>query len=190
MISSARFIAVLDACVLYSQAKRDLLLHFASAGMYKPKWTALINEEWTRNLLLKRPDILPEKLAYTVDQMNSAFPDGEVTGFKKLIAALELPDADDRHVLAAAIRSGASVIVTDNIKDFPAKDLNKYDVVAETPDLFASNLVDLDPEKAYTAFRTLALGLKKPPRSDEEILTTIRETLLMPTTAAKLAALL
>jgi predicted nucleic acid-binding protein len=48
--------------------------------------------------------------------MNAAVRDCLVTGYEPLIGAVELPDPDDRHVLAAAIRARAQVIVTETSK--------------------------------------------------------------------------
>lgn len=97
-------VALLDACILYPAPLRDLLLHIADRGLYRPKWTDKIQEEWTRNLLLNRPDLLAVQLQKTTDAMNRAFPDATIRNFEPLIASLTLPDAHDRHVLAAAIR--------------------------------------------------------------------------------------
>ena len=52
--------------------------------------------------------------------MDEHVPDCLVTGYEPLISGLSLPDADDRHVLAAAIHVGASLIITYNLSDFPA----------------------------------------------------------------------
>lgn len=123
MIHSARFTAVLDACVLYPAPIRDLLLHLANAELYTPKWTDRIHDEWLRNLILNRPDLEATKLERTIREMKNAFPDSGVENYESLILSLQLPDEDDRHVLAAAIRCKADVIVTFNVKDFPAKDL-------------------------------------------------------------------
>ncbi|GAC1604294.1 MAG: hypothetical protein NVS3B25_33440 [Hymenobacter sp.] len=119
MIHSPRFVAVLDACVLYPAPIRDLLLHLATLGLYTPKWTEIIHDEWTRNLLKNRQDLTAEQLQKTKAAMCGAFPDADVLHFEALIEALELPDLDDRHLLAAAIRCQADIIVTSNLKDFP-----------------------------------------------------------------------
>ena len=87
----------------------------------------------------------------------------KVENYEQLIPALTLPDPNDRHVLAAAIRSSASVIVTFNLKDFPKKNLDKYGIEAQHPDNFIMHLLDLSPDTVFTAIRTLRNGLKKPP---------------------------
>lgn len=103
MIYSPRFTVLLDACVLYPAPIRDILLNLADLGIYSPKWSEIIQEEWIRNLLENRPDLSKLKLRRTVQVMNAAFPDAQVHSFEELIDLLELPDLGDRHVLAAAI---------------------------------------------------------------------------------------
>jgi len=126
---SNRFTAILDANVLYPFLVRDVLLSLAEAGLYRPLWTAEINDGWTRHLLEKRPDAV-EQIKATVSIMNDAFPEAVVDNYHDLIPAIELPDPNDRHVLAAAIRGSAHVIVTENISDFPSDKLDHYDLEA------------------------------------------------------------
>ena len=95
--------------------------------------------------------------------MDLAIPDGLVTGHETLIAGLTLPDSDDRHVLAAAIRCNASVIVTFNEKDFPASALAPYGIEAQHPDLFIDNLFDLDQAAVVAAAQRQRAQLKNPP---------------------------
>ncbi len=132
---SSNFIVLLDANVLYPAPIRDLLMNLACEGLYKPKWTNSIHEEWVQNLLEKRPDLSHRQLLKTVNAMNETFPDANVTGFEELVNGLTLPDKDDRHILAAAIRSKSEVIVTFNLKDFPNEYLKMYDIEAQNPDL-------------------------------------------------------
>jgi predicted nucleic acid-binding protein len=110
--------ALLDANVLYPAPLRDYLLHLASVGIYEPLWTADIQEEWIRSLLKDRPDIQRNALEMTRQSMDKAFPGSNIKGYESLIGKITLPDPDDRHVLAAAIKGAAQVIVTVNIKDF------------------------------------------------------------------------
>lgn len=100
-------IAVYDANVLYPAPLRDLLIRLAQAGLVQAKWTEMIHDEWTRNLLSNHSGITPEQVSRTRDLMNLAIRDSLVTGHEPLIETLQLPDPDDRHVLAAAIKAGA-----------------------------------------------------------------------------------
>jgi predicted nucleic acid-binding protein len=93
---------------------RDILLHIAAKGWYQPKRSSEIHDEWLSNLVVNRPDLRRENLNKTVTAMNAAFPDADVTNYEDLIRALNLPDENDRHVMAVAIRGKANVIVTEN----------------------------------------------------------------------------
>jgi predicted nucleic acid-binding protein len=113
------FTALYDSCVLYPAPLRDLLMWLALSDLFRARWSNDIHEEWIRNLLEDRPDLTRERLERTRDKMNSNIRDCLVTGYEPLIDGLTLPDPNDRHVLAAAIRASADVIVTFNLKDFP-----------------------------------------------------------------------
>jgi len=112
-----------DANVLYPNSLRDLLIRLAQAGLVQAKWTDQILDETFRNLKLHRPDLDAAKLDRTRELMNRAIRDVVVTGYEPLIEVLDLPDAGDRHVLAAAIKANAQIIVTENTKDFPDEKL-------------------------------------------------------------------
>jgi predicted nucleic acid-binding protein len=122
------FTALYDACVLYPAPLRDLLMQLALSGRFRAKWTNAIHDEWIRSLLRERPDLKPEQLERTRTLMNAHVRDCLVGNYESLISSLSLPDPDDRHVLAAAIRARADVIVTFNLKDFPAEALEKRKV--------------------------------------------------------------
>lgn len=188
MIHSPRFIAVLDACVLYPVPVRDLLLSLASAELYKPRWSALIQHEWSRNLLANRSDLTAAQLQRTTAMMNAAFPDADVEGYEVFIPTLTLPDPDDRHVLAAALQSQADVIVTTNLKDFPVSHLRTFDIEVQHPDEFIGHLIDLNPAKALEAFRQQVARLKNPPIAAAQVLDNLRKSSL-PLTAARLEAM-
>ncbi|GAB3719440.1 PIN domain-containing protein [Spirosoma flavus] len=160
MIHSSRFVALLDACVLYPAPTRDLLLNLADFELYIPKWTDQIHEEWTRNLLLNRPELNANQLQKTVKAMYNAFPDANVEHYEQLISSINLTDKDDRHVLAAAIRCQATIIVTSNLKDFPNDYLKLFDIEAQHPDHFIAYLIDLNPKKSIKAFHQQVTYLK------------------------------
>lgn len=167
------FIVIYDACVLYPAPLRDLLMRVAHAGLVRARWTETILDECFSNLASARPDLEPAALARTRQRMNAAVADCLVTGFEPLIASLDLPDPSDRHVLAAAIRSAAQVIVTSNLRDFPADKLSPYGVEALHPDDFVLSLVDLAPGAIATILIQQASALRNPPRSQAELLDTL-----------------
>lgn len=156
------FTAVFDACVLYPAPLRDFLMWLGLSGRFRARWSRDIHEEWKRNLLLNRPDLTRAQVDRTSDLMDRAIPDGLVDRYEALIAGLTLPDPDDRHVLAAAIRCGASVIVTFNQRDFPADVLVSYGVESQHPDEFVENLFDLDAAAVIAAAQRQRAQLKNP----------------------------
>lgn len=115
----------------------------------------------------------PEQLQRTRDLMNSHVRDCLVTGYEKIIDAVTLPDPDDRHVLAAAIRTGANLIVTFNLKDFPEKDLKPDGIEAQQPDDFLTFQLDLAPNIVCAAAKRHRASLKKPPKDVDEYLATL-----------------
>lgn len=171
----ATFTALYDACVLYQAPLRDLLVRVAAKGLFRAKWTDTIHEEWIRNLLSNRPDLSVEQLQRTRHLMNTHVPDSLVTGYQGFISSLSLPDPKDCHVLAAAIRANASVIVTYNLSDFPKSTLAEYGLEAQHPDEFLSHLVDLDPWRICQTVREQREDLRHPPQSAKELLETFEK---------------
>jgi hypothetical protein len=177
------FTAVYDACVLYPAPLRDLLMQIALTDLVRARWTGMIHDEWMRNVLKDRPDLSRAQLERTRDLMNASVRDALVEGFEPLIPGLVLPDPDDRHVLAAAIRCGAGVIVTFNLGDFPASCLDPYGIEARHPDDFVSDLFDLAPPVVCTAAKIVRGRLHKPPVTAEEYLATLEKQGLAETVA-------
>ena len=158
----ARLTAVLDANVLYSAGLRDLLLRLADRHLFSPLWSAAIHDEWIRNLSANRIDIPSGALERVRDVMNQHFPDAVVTGYESFIGLLVLPDDEDRHVLAA-IHGKADVIVTANLKDFPANRLSPYAVDAKNPDTFIVDLFETSRPAVLAAVRGHRAALRNPP---------------------------
>lgn len=107
----------------------------------------------------------PEQGARLRATMEQPFPEAEVTGYESLVAAMP-NDPKDRHVAAAALKAGAQVIVTSNLRDFQTL---PDGIEAQSPDEFLSNLFDLDPDGIIELFCEQAAALKKPPRSFDEV---------------------
>lgn len=145
-LSRTRLVTVYDARVLYPSLICNLLMYLGTERLVSVRWTAAIHDEWTRNLLEARPDLPPERLVRTRRSMETALPDAEADGFEHLITGLSLPDPDDRHMLAAAIHAGAELIVTQNLKHFPAGAL--------TPDALLRRLLEPNPPLPVWRART------------------------------------
>ncbi len=169
MIYDGTFTVILDACVLYPAPLRDLLLRLAAEGLYCPKWTDEINDEWKRNLLENRDDLEEGVLNRTIKIMDNVFRDANVINYSKFIEVIDLPDPNDRHVFAAAIRTGADLVVTENLKDFPKEQLSQYDIDVQSPDIFIRNLIDLDQEACCRALKKQRKSLDNPPKTREEM---------------------
>ncbi len=166
-------VAVLDANVLYPAPLRDLLLQLSFAGLFRARWTTLINDEWTRNLLARRPE-LADRIDRTRAVMQRAIPDALVANYEPLVAMLSLPDPDDRHVLAAAISAEADVIVTFNLKDFPASTLAEYGIEALHPDVFLQSIIAASPGRFLSSARDCLSRLTHPPVEKREYLQVLR----------------
>ncbi len=178
-----RFTAILDANVLYPFLVRDVLLSLAEAGLYRAVWTAEINAEWSKHLIAEKPE-RKTAIEATIDAMNEAFPEAMTTGHEDLVPSLTLPDDDDRHVLAAAIRSGASVIVTENLKDFPPDILARYDIETRSADEFILSTFELYPTDALHALKTMRTRYGKPPLTPAELIRRMLKSGLVTTVAA------
>lgn len=160
----APFPALLDACVLYPFTLRDTLLRCAEGDLYQPYWSEEVLDEATRNLV--RNSVMSEaKAKRLAAQMKRAFPEAMVDGHQDLIAAMR-NHTKDRHVAAAAVKTGARVIVTFNLTDFQ----NLPDgFEAQSPDVFLCHLHDLDPDVMLGIIRQQAADLENPPRTALEI---------------------
>ena len=164
------FVALLDANVLYPAYLRDALLRLAEAEIYQVRWSRQILGEMSRNVLKNNPDLPQESMGRLVRNMERAFPDAMVTGHEALIEGMS-NDPKDRHVLAAAVRGRADVIVTSNVRDFPPGAREPYDVDAQTPDEFLRHQWEIgDPDFLLGVFEDWASHLKSPPLSIEELL--------------------
>ena len=179
----ANFSAVYDACVLYPAPLRDLLMQLALSDLFRARWTQDIHEEWMRNVAKERPDLSQVQLNRTRELMDAHVRDCLVKGYREIIPSLQLPDDNDRHVLAAAIVAGADVIVTYNLADFPADDLEPYGIEAQHPDEFITHLIDLAPSAVCTAAATVRARLRSPPRSVDEYLDILQRQRLSQTVA-------
>lgn len=167
------FTVLFDACVFYPAPLRDLLMHLALTDLFRARWTDTIHDEWIRSVLANRPDLRLEQLQRTRELMNAHIRGCLVLGYEELIPALSLPDPNDRHVLAAAIRAGANMLVTYNLRDFPEKLLQTYGIQAIHPDDFIVCQMDLAPNIVCLAVKRHRASLRNPPKSIEDYFQTL-----------------
>nr|WP_202819743.1 PIN domain-containing protein [Thaumasiovibrio subtropicus] len=155
---------------MYPAPLRSYLMYLANTGLFKARWTDRIHDEWMRNLVANNPSIDPQKLERTRQLMNANVPYCLVEGYEPLIEGLTLPDQDDRHVVAAALKGQAEAIITFNLKDFPTTQLDALGLSAIHPDEFLSDMFELKPSACITAAHQQRQGLKRPPLSAAEFL--------------------
>ncbi|SMY09667.1 RSP_2648 family PIN domain-containing protein [Flavimaricola marinus] len=137
--------ALLDACVLYPTVMREVLIGCAEVGLYEPRWSARILEEWAR----ATTKLGPAEEAFArgeIATLQAAWPRAEIGYAPGLEQRLWLPDANDIHVLAAAVAGSCDLIVTVNAKDFPRGLLAEEGLSRADPDAFLLGLFEASPE--------------------------------------------
>lgn len=172
-----RYTALVDANVLVSAPKRDLILTLAQAEMYRFRWTRRILQE-TENALAdmfqKRglpADAAEMRAQASCKSMQNVFPEAMIEGDFQTVPEYEnLPDKKDAHVLHAAICCKAAMIVTDNLKDFPTEVLTGHELEAKSADDFIADAIDLDQIRTAEAVKQLRSRLSNPAYSAEELL--------------------
>jgi len=180
----ARIRVVLDACVLLPYQLADLLLRLADAELYEPLWSDEILDEVERNLVEKF-GITAHQASRRLGHMRSAFPNATIKDFDNLVDGMTT-HPKDRHVAAAAVRGGAALVVTANLKDFPAESLAPYDLVAVHPDEFLQDQLDLDRATTVRCLREQRAAYTWPQFTFTEFYTSLGKTV---PDFAKLAAL-
>ena len=165
-----------DANVLYSRVLRDYLLYSVRARLVSVAWSQSILEEMTEHLMLNRPGFTQESADRLVRAMNTAFPyaqhdPGEAE--LRAVAGLDLPDADDRHVVAAALAADAPFICTHNTKDFPPDVLVGLGLTVDAPDDLLCQLVREHPASMLWVHRTSVESL--PSATDQSTLKALRK---------------
>ena len=179
MIHSVRFTCVLDTNVIYPVNIRDLLFWFAHYELFTPKWSKHIFDEWIAVMRRKgTPEAIINKRIKIPDL---AFPDALVTNYESLIEGLDLPDEKDKHVLAAAIKTNANIIVTNNLKDFPNDYLSSFGLSAKSADDFLTDIIDLNHQTAVQAFKKLVMNRTNPDLDEYQVLDQFRNCGLVDT---------
>lgn len=167
----APFQVVLDANVLFPFSLRDTLLRAAEQQYYQLYWSVEILDEVRRNLV-STGTCTEHQASRLIHVMQEAFPEAMVEGYEDLIDAMP-NDKKDRHVAAAAVKTGAEVVVTNNLKDFRKLPEN---LEALSADAFLCDLLDLYPEGMIALVEEQASSLKRPERTLEELMIGLAKT--------------
>lgn len=93
-----------------------------------------------------------------------------MTGYEAMISDMA-NDPKDRHVLAAAVRGGAEILVTENLRDFPPDTVRPYGIEVISQDAFLLDQFDLRPADVLGALRRQASRYRREPRSVAALLT-------------------
>lgn len=173
MILNSGYTAVLDTNVIFPAAIRDILFWYAHYDLFTPKWSKNIFDEWKEVMI--RKGVSEDEASKRVNIANKAFPFALVKNYESLIKQLELPDPKDRHVLAAAIRTKADVIVTNNLKDFPQDYLNNFGLNVLDPDSFLTEITELNQETAVKAFKELVYYKRNPEMDEQSVLESLKK---------------
>ena len=162
------FVALLDASVLVPGSLSDTLLRAAESYLYRLTWSDEILAEVERSLISSL-GVDPDKARRRVDAMRLAFPEAAVESYQTLEPSIPGVHPDDRHVAAAAVKAGAQVIVTSNLRHFPQSALDPYDIEAQSLDEFLQHLFHLASERMVQIIVEQAVALRSPPRSPLEV---------------------
>jgi predicted nucleic acid-binding protein len=144
-------VVFLDACVLYPPLVRGLLLRLADAGLFTPRWSPRVLAEWRIATARKRGMAAEEQADVAVAAMTAQFPEASVEPAPDSELEHRLPDPADAHVLAAAIASGAEILLTFNTRDFPVRALAAHGITPRHPDGFLWELFSHWPEAVEDA---------------------------------------
>lgn len=166
-----QFPVLLDANVLYPNTLRDVLLWAADAYFYRLYLTEQILEEVRRNLLKNIATMTEQKVDRMLNNIRSNFPESFVVGYEILID--KMPNhPGDRHVVAAALKAGAQVIVTNNLKHF--RDL-PADIEAQSADEFLCHQYHLKPDQMVAMLHSMADKRKAPPMRLSDLLKSLEK---------------
>ncbi|MFV0496220.1 PIN domain-containing protein [Mycobacterium sp.] len=183
------FRVVLDTCVLVPIVKADLLLTLAARQAFHPLWSCTILRELSRAIVIANPTMTEERATVRIMDMNAAFEDALVEGWEPIEDCVPgIPDPNDRHAVAAAIRGNAAAIVTDNTKHFPDEALREWGLHAVTSDDFLLDLLDLNPIRMLGCLIEMSDKRRNPPTTADDLIAAL-ERAALPKFAGKLRSI-
>ncbi|GGB39045.1 hypothetical protein GCM10011380_30640 [Sphingomonas metalli] len=170
-----RYTAFIDACTLASALKRNLLLTLAEAEFFRVRWSDRVMDETeaaiTGILTAKQVVDAAARGHRARRAMEEAFEDAGVSDYDMFLPSCTgLPDPRDAHVLAAALKTQAATIVTENLRDFPADIMGRLNLEAKSADHFIADTIALDPGRAVAAVRKMRDRFRRPEKTADILL--------------------
>jgi len=159
----AKFSVFVDSNVLHQEFLRDLILRLSTKNTFIVRWSDDVLHEL--RVSLQKVPLTDDKIVNLINLLQDAFPNAVVTGYKSFIDGISVKDRNDRHVVAAAIRGGCEVIVSNNVKDFAGAET--YNIDVQHPDVFLFHHYALEPNKTIQAINEHIASMKKPPLNSE-----------------------
>lgn len=166
---------LIDANVFVATWTLDVILSLADRGMLEPCWSEAVLEEARE--AVDRVHGTKGGIRY-IAAAERAFPYAMAEPDEEDLVDVELPDPDDRHVVAAALAGGCDVIVTYNVRDFPADTLASLGLCVLHLDDFLMETAAADPDGVAVAMQALIAVKRRPPRTIEEELAGLRANML------------
>jgi predicted nucleic acid-binding protein len=163
-------IVLCDANIFYSILMTDLVLSLGEAGLYRPRWTDEIHEEWIRSVLRDQPQRTREQLERRRALMDRAIDHDLIENYQRHIVDINIPDPNDRHVLAAAIEAGAEILLTYNLRDFPNSKVAMYGVTVIHPDNLLGELIAEESKTVLSVIEEMRLKRQRPEISQLQLL--------------------
>lgn len=172
---SNRFTAFVDACSLADVLRRDLLLTLASAGFFRLRWSPLVLDEVERAIRRIKAGDGEESAAKQAFRargaMERAFPEASIDDFDAFLpVCARLPDPGDAHIVAAAMKTQAAVIVTENLKHFPGEVIGSLNMEVRSSDVFLADTIALEPGRAVKAVRMMRERYARPEMTARHLL--------------------
>ena len=142
----------LDACVLFPPLVRGCLLSAAAEDLVAPCWSPGVVGEWAHAVARDHGPDAAAAVRAEAEAMAVRWPEGLASAAPGEGPApgpepgFTLPDAGDVHVLSAALAARADLLVTFNLRDFPARKLREMGLAPIHPDALLWELGGREPQ--------------------------------------------
>jgi predicted nucleic acid-binding protein len=165
-----------DTNTLVGTLLRNILIELALAGAINLHWSPQVMAELGRTLARVQKRTEPD-IADLTSAMNAILPSAMVDRDSSLTMAAILPHANDQGILADAVTAECDVLLTFNLRHFPATALTKLDLPlrAEDPDKLLVTLITTQPIKTFSALRAAQAAFRAPPLNRPAFLALIRK---------------